>query len=58
VLRNDSLYSGDIRLYPTKPDCFFEYRFFGNVCFMRDATAKIKEIKWTGNNFDLTWVKQ
>ena len=58
VLKNDSLYSGDIRLYPTKPDCFFEYRFFGNVCFTRDAAAKIKEIKWTGNNFDLTWAKQ
>jgi CubicO group peptidase (beta-lactamase class C family) len=58
VLKNDSLYSGDIRLYPTKPDCFFEYRFFGNVCFVRDAAAKIKEIKWTGNNFDLTWAKQ
>jgi CubicO group peptidase (beta-lactamase class C family) len=58
VLRNDFLYSGDIKLYPTKPDCFFEYRFFGDVCFIRDATAKIKEIKWTGHTFDLIWVKQ
>lgn len=58
VLRNDSLYSGDIKLYPTKVDCFFEYRFFGDVCFVRDASAKIKEIKWRGSNFDLTWVKQ
>jgi CubicO group peptidase (beta-lactamase class C family) len=58
VLRNDFLYSGDIKLYPTKPDCFFEYRFFGDVCFIRDASAKIKEIKWRGHNFDLTWVRQ
>lgn len=58
VLRNDFLYSGDIKLYPTKTDCFFEYRFFGNVCFMRDDSGKIKEIKWKGHNFDLTWVKQ
>ncbi len=58
VLRNDFLYSGDIKLYPTKPDCFFEYRFFGNVCFMRDESAKVKEIKWKGHNFDFTWVKQ
>lgn len=58
VLRNDFLYSGDIKLYPTKPDCFFEYRFFGDVCFNRDDSAKIKEIKWKGYNFDLTWVKQ
>lgn len=58
VLRNDFLYSGDIKLYPTKPDCFFEYRFFGDVCFIRDDSAKIKEIKWKGHNFDFTWAKQ
>lgn len=58
VLRNGFLSSGDIKLYPTKPDCFFEYRFFGDVCFIRDDSAKIKEIKWRGHNFDLTWVKQ
>ena len=58
VLRNGFLYSGDIKLYPTRPDCFFEYRFFGDVCFIRDAASKIKEIKWRGFNFDLIWVKQ
>ena len=58
VLRNGYLYSSDIKLYPTKADCFFEYRFFGEACFIRDASAKIKEIKWKGYNFDLTWVKQ
>ncbi len=58
VSKNGLLYSSDIKLYPTKPDCFFEYRFFGQVCFVRDEAAKIKEIKWKGYNFDLTWVKQ
>jgi CubicO group peptidase (beta-lactamase class C family) len=58
IIRNDFLYSGDIKLYPTKPDCFFEYRFSGDVCFIRGESAKIKEIKWKGYNFDLTWVKQ
>jgi CubicO group peptidase (beta-lactamase class C family) len=58
VLRNGFLYSADIKLYPTKVDCFFEYRFFGEACFIRDDSAKIKEIKWKGANFDLTWVKQ
>lgn len=58
VLRNGFLYSADIKLYPTKPDCFFEYRFFGDACFIRDESAKIKEIKWKGYGFDLTWVKQ
>ena len=58
VLKNGFLYSADIKLYPTKPDCFFEYRFFGDACFIRDESAKIKEIKWKGYGFDLTWVKQ
>ncbi len=58
VFRNGFLYSGDIKLYPTKTDCFFEYRFFGDVCFLRDQSTKIKEIKWKGYNFDFTWVKQ
>jgi CubicO group peptidase (beta-lactamase class C family) len=58
VLKNGFLYSSDIKLYPTKPDCFFEYRFFGEACFIRDAAAKIKEIKWKGYGFDLTWIKQ
>ena len=57
-LQDGFLYSGDIKLYPVKPDCFFEYRFFGDVCFMREASGTIKEIKWKGSNFDLTWVKQ
>lgn len=58
VLKGDFLYSSDIKLYPTRHDCFFEYRFFGDVCFTRDDAGKIKEIKWKGVNFDLTWVKQ
>lgn len=58
VLRNGFLHSSDIRLYPTKPDCFFDYRFFGEACFTRDESAKIKELRWKGHGFDLTWVKQ
>lgn len=58
VLKNGFLYSSDIKLYPTKADCFFEYRFFGDVCFVRDQAAQIKEIKWKGIGFDLTWVRE
>ena len=58
ALRNGYLYSSDIKLYPTRPDCFFEYRFFGNACFVRDAVGKIKEIQWKSFNFEATWVKQ
>lgn len=58
VLKNDFLYSSEIKLFPIKTDCFFEYRFFGEVCFIREDAGKIKEIKWTGFNFDLIWVRQ
>jgi CubicO group peptidase (beta-lactamase class C family) len=58
VLRNGSLYAGDIKLYPIKPDCFFEYRFFGEACFARDNTGKIKEINWKGPGFAIAWLKQ
>ncbi|HEX6188662.1 MAG TPA: serine hydrolase domain-containing protein [Pyrinomonadaceae bacterium] len=58
ILKGGFLYSSDIKLYPIKPDCFFEYRFFGEACFIRDEAAKIKEIKWKGIGFDLTWIKQ
>jgi CubicO group peptidase (beta-lactamase class C family) len=57
-LKNGSLYAGDIKLYPIKTDCFFDYKFFGEACFVRDESGKIKEVKWKGLNFDLTWVKQ
>lgn len=58
VLRNGYLYAGDVKLYPTKPDCFFEYRFFGSVCFNRDASNKVTGIKWTGEGFDLNFLKR
>ena len=57
VKRNGSLHSADIRLYSVKPDCFFDYRFFGEACFIRDA-GRIKEIKWKGVGFELAWTKQ
>ena len=58
LLKNGFLYAADIKLYPTKPDCFFEYRFFGDVCFVRDESARIKQIKWKGFNFEFDWMKQ
>lgn len=53
-----SLLAGDIKLYPTKKDCFFEYRFFGEACIIREETGKIKSLKWKGFNFELDWIKQ
>jgi CubicO group peptidase (beta-lactamase class C family) len=56
-LRNGQLTTQEIKLYPTAADCFFEYKYFGNVCFVRDTAGKIKEIQWRGSNFSLTWTK-
>ena len=58
VFSNGYLYSADIKLYPIKPDCFFEYRYFGTACFIRDAAGKISEIKWKGVGWELSWIKQ
>jgi CubicO group peptidase (beta-lactamase class C family) len=58
VLKNNFLYSGDIKLFPTKTDCFFEYKFFGEVCFIRGEAGKIKEIKWASPGVESVWVKQ
>jgi CubicO group peptidase (beta-lactamase class C family) len=58
VLRNGYLYSADIKMYPTGPDCFFDYRFFGNACFVRDTTGRIKELQWKGSNFSLTFARE
>jgi hypothetical protein len=57
MVRNGYLYASDIKLYPTRTDCFFEYKFFGDVCFLREA-GKITAIQWKGSNFDLKWIKQ
>jgi CubicO group peptidase (beta-lactamase class C family) len=55
--RNDHLYGADIKLYPVRPDCFFEYRFFGEACFDRTG-GKITGISWKGVGFDFKYVKQ
>ena len=57
ILRNGYLYATDIKLVPVAPDCFFEYKFFGTACFVRE-NGKIKEIQWKGPNFSLTWARQ
>ena len=58
VSKGGFLYAGDIKLFSIKPDCFFEYRFFGEACFVRDGASKVNGIKWKGIGFDFTWVKQ
>lgn len=58
VKKGDFLYSGDIKLYPIKVDCFFEFRFYGEVCFNRNESGGIKDIKWASPGIVSTWVKQ
>jgi len=58
VIKNGILQSGDIKLYPTGIDRFFEYKFFGDVTFVRDGSGKIKEIKWASPGLESIWVRQ
>lgn len=57
VSKDGHLYSSDIKLYSVKPRCFFDYRFFGEACFVMDGD-KVTEINWKGATFNLTWVRQ
>ena len=58
IVRNNILTAGDIKLYPTGTDRFFEYKFFGDVTFVRDAAGKIKEIKWASPGVESVWARQ
>jgi CubicO group peptidase (beta-lactamase class C family) len=57
VNRGGSLYSSDIRLYSVRPNCFFDFRFFGDACFVQQE-GKPMTLVWKGASFELTWVKQ
>jgi CubicO group peptidase (beta-lactamase class C family) len=57
VSRGGHLFSSDIKLYSVKPNCFFDYRFFGEACFIIDG-ERVKEVNWKGATFNLTWVRQ
>ena len=58
VVKNNNLYAGDIKLYPTGTDRFFEYKFFGDVTFVRDGAGKIKQTEWASPGLKSVWVKQ
>jgi CubicO group peptidase (beta-lactamase class C family) len=56
--KGDYLYSAEIKLYPTKADCFFEFRYYGEVCFNRDESGAVKDINWKSFDVDSIWVRQ
>ncbi|MEX2117531.1 MAG: serine hydrolase domain-containing protein [Bacteroidota bacterium] len=58
TIKNNLISAGDIKLYPIGPDCFFEYKYFGEVCFLRDATGTVRSMNWIGTGFKLEWRRQ
>ncbi len=58
VLKDGVLYSGDIGIYPVGKDCFFDYSFFGSVCFSRNEGGDVAGITWKGAGFELVGKKE
>jgi len=58
VIRNNMLYAGDIKLNSTGADRFFEFKFFGEVTFVRDASGKIKHVEWASPGLKSIWIKK
>ncbi len=56
--RAGGLWAGDERIYAIGPDRFFEYKYYGDVLFRRDASGTVIGLSWTfpGGGFD--WIKQ
>ena len=57
-VKNGTLRAGDVKLYPTGVDRYFDYRYYGDVQFVRDAAGRVKEIRWASPGFVSTWVRQ
>jgi CubicO group peptidase (beta-lactamase class C family) len=57
-VRRGVLWAGEMRLIPTKPDCFFEFRFYGNVCAVRDTSGKVTSFKWESHGYTSNWIRQ
>jgi len=54
-IKDGYLFASDIKLYPVRPDCFFDFKYFGEACFTRDAARKVSGIRWKGLTFELNW---
>lgn len=58
AVTDGDLYAGDVKLSATGPDCFFEYKYYGDVCFVRDSAQKILHVTWISPGFTSKWVKK
>ncbi len=56
--KGQELYAGDIKFLPIRTDCFFEFSYYGEVCFVRDDSKAITHITWASPGFTSKWVKQ
>jgi len=57
VARQDRLVSAEFVFYPTTPDCFFDYKFYGDVCFVRDAAGKVKQMTWSMPKYKIEYAR-
>ena len=57
-LRNGVMYADDIKLLPSIPDCFWDYKFYGDVCAARDDAGKITHLTWASPGLTSKWVRQ
>jgi CubicO group peptidase (beta-lactamase class C family) len=58
MVKNGSLFAGDNRLIPTGKDCFFDFKYYGNVCFIRDGKGAITHIDWASPGNTSKWIRK
>jgi CubicO group peptidase (beta-lactamase class C family) len=56
--KGQELYAGEIKFFPVRTDCFFEFNYYGEVCFIRDDSKAITHITWASPGITSKWVKQ
>jgi CubicO group peptidase (beta-lactamase class C family) len=56
--RDGGLWAGDDRLYAVGPDRFFEYKYYGDVLFQRDASGAVTGMRWNWPGSGSDWAKQ
>jgi len=56
--KGQELFGGETKFLPIRTDCFFEFNFYGEVCFVRDGSKGITHITWASPGFTSKWEKQ
>lgn len=58
TVRAGGLWSGDSRLYAVGPDRFFEYKYYGDILFQRDASGAVTGLRWTSLNYKADYARK